>query len=88
MELEQFIKILELANYGGVTEYRIFRSIGINYYKMKRLLNYAVMNGFLSIKLSSGRSKLYEITEKGVKLLSIWMDCENSQYKQSDLYSM
>lgn len=74
MELEQFIKILEMANYESITEYRIFRSIGINYYKMKRILEYAVVNGFLRVKFQRGRIKIYEITEKGMKLLSVWME--------------
>lgn len=81
LELEQFIKILELANSGRVTEYRIFRNMGINYYRMKKLLDYAISNGFLVKRYGKRNVRFYEITEKGHKLLTLWLcDDESITY--------
>ncbi|MCL7385220.1 MAG: hypothetical protein LZ158_02495 [Thaumarchaeota archaeon] len=72
-ELEQFVKILELANAGGVTPYRIGRVLGINYQKLKRILEYAVNEGIMTYKQARAGSKVYELTEKGERLLNVWV---------------
>jgi len=72
-ELEQFVKILELANAGGVTRYRIERVLGINCYKLRRILDYAVNEGIMTCKQTRAGSKVYELTEKGERLLNVWV---------------
>jgi len=72
-ELEQFVRILELANTGGVTPYRIGRVLGINYQRLKRILNYAVSEGIMTYRQARGGVKIYELTEKGERLLNVWV---------------
>ncbi|MEM2910407.1 MAG: winged helix-turn-helix domain-containing protein [Nitrososphaerota archaeon] len=72
-ELEQFVRILELANAGGVTPYRIGRILGINYQRLKRILDYAVNEGIMTYKQVRAGAKVYELTEKGERLLNIWV---------------
>ncbi|MCS7135582.1 MAG: winged helix-turn-helix domain-containing protein [Nitrososphaerota archaeon] len=80
-ELEQFVRILELANAGGVTPYRIGRVLGINYQKLKRILEYAVNEGIMTYKQARAGAKIYELTEKGERLLNVWVsfNCENAK---------
>jgi predicted transcriptional regulator len=72
-ELEQFVTILKLANEGGVTRYRIERLLGINCYKLKRILDYAINEGIMTCKQARVGSKIYELTEKGERLLNVWV---------------
>lgn len=72
-ELEQFVRILELANAGGVTPYRIGRVLGINYQRLKRILDYAVSEGILTYRRARAGAKVYELTEKGERLLNVWV---------------
>ena len=71
--MEQFVKILELANAGGVTPYKIGRVLGINYQRLKRILEYAVNEGIMTYKQARGGSKVYQLTEKGERLLNVWV---------------
>jgi predicted transcriptional regulator len=72
-ELEQFVIILKLANSGGVTRYRISRVLGINCYKLERILSYAISEGIMTFKQTKAGSKVYELTEKGERLLNVWV---------------